>query len=313
MNRDDLKEIINHGFGSPGETARVLTSEYQKLRSVHNRKDACRKILTTRAFSYSTNGFDIIDDALLERILLKADGEFSFVVFADIFASNNYGPQNKTQALIENLDIVLEVVVQNYNNLVDTADQCKNVDGLRLKVQEFINDEIGESIFEIKRSNVVDQVWESAKISEDKNPEKWRKDGFGAWIYRDEYNKSTTFGWKIVTNQFHGKQLPFHWQNTERNNEGNIICKIIAKGEDNVEYKSGCYIATVCYGNNESIEVIKLREFRDRTLSKYILGRLFIAVYYAISPSLAERMKGRIRLNDFVRKYILDIIIRQIK
>ncbi|MCZ8023293.1 MAG: hypothetical protein O9302_16130 [Cyclobacteriaceae bacterium] len=313
MNKEDLKDVLNYGLGSPGETTRVLTSEYMKLRPISSRKDSCRKILTERATSYSMNGFDIIDEALLERVLLKSDGEFALIIFADIFASNNFGVQKRIQLVIENLDIILEVIVENYNKLVDNVDRCNNFDSLILKAKEFINDEIGESIFEVKKVSMVDNVWESAIKSDEKNSEKWRKDGFGAWIYRDEYNKSTAFGWRVFTNQMHNKQLPLHWQNTEQNKDGNIICKVIANGANNVEYKSGCYIATVCYGNINSIEVIKLREFRDTKLSKSFLGRLFIKFYYTVSPSIAKRMVGNDTINKFVRKNILDLFIKFIQ
>ncbi len=39
-----------------------------------------------------------------------------------------------------------------------------------------------------------------------------------------------------------------------------------------IENKNKCYIATVCYGNEFSDEVITLKSFRDKVLSQHLLG-----------------------------------------
>ena len=50
----------------------------------------------------------------------------------------------------------------------------------------------------------------------------------------------------------------------------------------------GCYVATAVYGSYDCPEVWTLRRYRDYTLAETWLGRLFIALYYAISPSLVK-------------------------
>ena len=52
--------------------------------------------------------------------------------------------------------------------------------------------------------------------------------------------------------------------------------------------KERCFIATVCYEDPNSIEVINLRKFRDIYLKKCIIGNLFIRIYYVISPYLSN-------------------------
>ena len=47
--------------------------------------------------------------------------------------------------------------------------------------------------------------------------------------------------------------------------------------------KGGCYIASCVYGSYNTKEVWTLRRYRDYKLSKNILGRLFIKIYYLIS------------------------------
>lgn len=51
-----------------------------------------------------------------------------------------------------------------------------------------------------------------------------------------------------------------------------------------------------------------LRDFRDNELSKNIFGRLFIKVYYAISPTLV-RWFGKTKWFNVVWRKILDKLI----
>ena len=77
--------------------------------------------------------------------------------------------------------------------------------------------------------------------------------------------------------------------------------------------KSGCYIATACYGNEFAPEVLHLKVFRDNILAKNYFGRLFIKSYYFLSPTIAEKLKGKERLNTFIRNQILNKIVKRIK
>ena len=52
--------------------------------------------------------------------------------------------------------------------------------------------------------------------------------------------------------------------------------------------KNGCYIATCVYGSYDCPQVWTLRRYRDNTLSKTWYGRMFIRIYYAISPTLVK-------------------------
>ncbi|HBF4443252.1 TPA: tetratricopeptide repeat protein [Clostridioides difficile] len=73
----------------------------------------------------------------------------------------------------------------------------------------------------------------------------------------------------------------------------------------------GCYIATAVYGSYDAPEVLVLRYFRDNTLRKSFLGRIFIKVYYALSPPIAKWLKNADRLNNLVRN-ILDKIVSKL-
>lgn len=77
--------------------------------------------------------------------------------------------------------------------------------------------------------------------------------------------------------------------------------------------KSGCYIATACYGNEFAPEVLHLKLFRDNKLAKSFFGRLFIKTYYFLSPPIAEKLKDKEKLNTFIRNQILNKIVKRIK
>ena len=51
---------------------------------------------------------------------------------------------------------------------------------------------------------------------------------------------------------------------------------------------NGCYIATCVYGSYDCPQVWILRRYRDDTLASTWRGRLFIHIYYAISPTLVK-------------------------
>jgi hypothetical protein len=52
--------------------------------------------------------------------------------------------------------------------------------------------------------------------------------------------------------------------------------------------KKGCYIATCVYGSYDCKEVWRLRRYRDFYLDNHWFGRVFIKIYYFISPKLVK-------------------------
>ena len=76
--------------------------------------------------------------------------------------------------------------------------------------------------------------------------------------------------------------------------------------------QEGCYIATAVYGSYDMPEVMVLRKFRDEVLKESVVGRIFIKVYYTISPKIAEKMKNFPRFNYVIKK-ILDKFVLKIK
>ena len=74
----------------------------------------------------------------------------------------------------------------------------------------------------------------------------------------------------------------------------------------------GCYIATCIYGSYDCPQVWMLRRYRDNTLSSTWYGRLFIRLYYAISPTLVK-LYGRTEWFKKFWKKKLDRMVRKVQ
>lgn len=79
------------------------------------------------------------------------------------------------------------------------------------------------------------------------------------------------------------------------------------------ESKSGgCYIATAVYGSYDCPEVWTLRRFRDDSIAKSMRGRLFIRLYYTVSPTLVKLFGSTAWFQQFWRGR-LDKIVKELQ
>ena len=93
---------------------------------------------------------------------------------------------------------------------------------------------------------------------------------------------------------------------TEENN------KPETKEEQANTKKEGCYIATCVYGSYDCDEVLVLRNFRDEVLQKTLFGKLFVKIYYAVSPVIVRIFKNSSLFHRLTRKY-LDAFVRKLE
>ncbi len=84
--------------------------------------------------------------------------------------------------------------------------------------------------------------------------------------------------------------------------------EIIAEDEKN---QKGCYIATCVYGSYDCPQVWTLRRYRDNQLAKTWYGRMFIYIYYAISPTLVKRF-GHTKWFKQIWQSKLDYIVNKL-
>lgn len=66
----------------------------------------------------------------------------------------------------------------------------------------------------------------------------------------------------------------------------------------------GCYIATAVYGSYDCPEVWVLRRYRDDVLRQKYLGRVFVKIYYTISPTLVKFMGNKRWFVSFWRCFL---------
>jgi hypothetical protein len=74
-----------------------------------------------------------------------------------------------------------------------------------------------------------------------------------------------------------------------------------------------CFLATVAYGTPTSEKVDLLRQFRDELLSKTPAGRAFVAVYYKLSPPVAEFISQHQTLRTVVRECCVNPAVVLVK
>lgn len=74
------------------------------------------------------------------------------------------------------------------------------------------------------------------------------------------------------------------------------------------EEKDECFIATAAYGSPMAQELYILRSWRDNELSSIYIGRIFIRIYYTISPPIARFIEKHNILKILVRKLLSPLI-----
>ena len=72
--------------------------------------------------------------------------------------------------------------------------------------------------------------------------------------------------------------------------------------------RGGCYVATAVYGSYDCPEVWTLRRFRDNVLAKTWYGRLFIKLYYAVSPTAVKLFGDADWFRNFFRGKLDDMV-----
>lgn len=70
--------------------------------------------------------------------------------------------------------------------------------------------------------------------------------------------------------------------------------------------KSGCFIATACYGSYDHPDVLVFRQLRDQRLLASRVGRVAVALYYAVSPPVAAWVARVPWVSRMIRQTILE-------
>jgi uncharacterized repeat protein (TIGR02543 family) len=70
-----------------------------------------------------------------------------------------------------------------------------------------------------------------------------------------------------------------------------------------------CFIATAAYGSPTAEQLDVLREFRDVVLRKSNAGSQLVALYYKLSPPVADFISGDSFLRTLVRELLVDPVV----
>ena len=70
-----------------------------------------------------------------------------------------------------------------------------------------------------------------------------------------------------------------------------------------------CFIATAAYGTPTAEQIDVLREFRDEVLLESTVGSGFVALYYRLSPPLADSIARSSFLRTLVREFLVDPVV----
>ena len=84
------------------------------------------------------------------------------------------------------------------------------------------------------------------------------------------------------------------------------------QGGQNGQSGGGCYVATAVYGSYDCPEVWTLRRFRDEVLAETWYGRLFIRLYYAVSPTAVKLFGDSPWFQNFFRDK-LDTMVSKLQ
>lgn len=76
-----------------------------------------------------------------------------------------------------------------------------------------------------------------------------------------------------------------------------------------VLHRSGCFVATVTYGDEDMVEVRFLRAFRDEVLSKSLFGKLLIWLYYRVGPYFARIVEIYPPLQSLSRRVLDQVVL----
>jgi len=126
---------------------------------------------------------------------------------------------------------------------------------------------------------------------------------------------SGRWGWPSIINRGVSLfDLEVNGAGVERRNLTPYALRIDAmnKEYDAMNNKSGCFIATACYGDYNAPEVMLLREFRDKRLLSSKTGSAMVSVYYAISPGIARSLKRHPWAAQFIKNRVLNPIVGMI-
>jgi len=130
------------------------------------------------------------------------------------------------------------------------------------------------------------------------------------WSYTDWVSKSenSTYA-ESVTGLSSNTEYDFKAQLKYNDTEIEVEGTTLQFTTDTPPPSGGCFIATAAYGTPTAEQIDVLREFRDMVLLESTAGSQFVALYYQLSPPVADFISGSSFLRTLVRELLVDPIV----
>lgn len=139
-----MYQMLNEGPGSPGETARAMSTDYLRRKKELNIVDQeiFRSMLQDYSNMYSNMGMTHFDNEMIDKIIIRSNGELLFIIFADIFVTNYNQFVNNMSTLISSYDLIFHIVFENYNTIVKPVPFLDNISSIKENIFDFIVEEM---------------------------------------------------------------------------------------------------------------------------------------------------------------------------
>jgi len=104
--------------------------------------------------------------------------------------------------------------------------------------EELVKDSLGRPFDE----KIIKDVWAKGEVVGSNNPDEYRKDECGAWMYFSHFNnRNSQYGWEIdhiefvdhVASEDLSNLRPLQWQNNACKGSGELACIVTANKEHN--------------------------------------------------------------------------------
>lgn len=242
-------------------------------------------------------------------------------------------------AFFEAMDFMKQGTMVSTAKLFNAADKALESiktsvfdEGVQHKLVDYINGNIitlAKKMFDYEKESF-DKMSSSALITvQEQVSEKCWSSAFLLYeygnkvvsLFGEKFRKIAYYDWLVANNQT--ASILKYLSDTDKADAVNMIDEYSVKiktidpnyqkPDTNVaNKKNGCYVATAVYGSYDCSEVWTLRRFRDYSLASSWYGRLFIAFYYFLSPTIVKWFGENKWFNSFA-KGILDSFVTRLK
>lgn len=214
----------------------------------------------------------------------------------------------------------LRFVPYNYSISSESKEKLNGFVGIHKKINSLLveAETLGEflSDFPNKSKDLTSYIIEAKKLSLNKVLYNWLFNEAFAQFTMYYLQMSKTY-WAIekegeIERVIEAAESLIKYSDSQYGDNQKVIDALKAHTNSNKGGNGGCYIATAVYGSYDCPQLWVLRRFRDYFLAESYLGRVFIKIYYTLSPSFVKWF-GHYKVFNWVFKYPLDKLVKYLK